>query len=1089
MKPRAFPLRSTLFVLLALIPAPLRGEAVRWDADSPAVLARKMVREADLRGGLIVHVGCGEGRLTAAFAGEEGRTVHALDTDPVDVEAARRRLRSARVYGRAAADRWDGRSLPYVENLVNLLIVQDAPGPSEEEMLRVLAPRGVAFVRRDGSWKKLVKPPREDTDEWTHFLYDATNNAVSSDTVVEPPRRLRWTGSPKWARHHDHMASLSSMVSAGGRVFYIMDEGSKLSISLPPRWKLTARDAQNGTILWQRELPEWWRHLWPNKSGPLSLTRRLVATEDRAYVIPGLDAPVSALDARTGETLHTFRGTAPAEEFILSDGVLFVVCGESLLERDEHLDTYNDVVELEAFGRTATWQDAERRVIAVDAVTGHVLWSIDTPIAPLTLAADADGVYLYDGRCVVCRRRADGRERWRSEPTPHDDEMRTCMSPTLVVQDGVVLFHGGTKEMAALSAETGEALWSSDHPGYGYCTAGDIFAIGGKVWTDDLVSSRRPGTLVARALRTGEVLQKFPCDADIDFFHHRCYRNKATERYLLMGRTGVEFIDPRTEHWMVHHWVRGGCIYGIMPANGLLYSTPHPCVCFAESKLTGFCALAPEKEAGRETPNTSPSLVRGPAYGEVRQETARPADWPTYRHDPARSGTTPGAVPAEPARQWTAEPGGRLTAPTLAAGRLYVASTDEHTVHALDAETGEELWHFTAGGRVDSPPTLWRGHVLFGCADGHVYCLRAADGELVWKFRAAPRDRRLPSYGQIESVWPVHGSVLVLEGPEQGVDRPVLCCVAGRSMFLDGGLRFLKLDPKTGRKLAERVLDARDPDTRGNLQDKVSRCNMPTALPDILSSDGRHIYMRAQVFDMNGRRLDVRVKNAKEQQGEDAHLFSPLGFLDDTWFHRPFWLYGRWYLAGGGLHGFSGRFAPAGRIMSVGESRIYSFGAEPRYYRWTTPMEYQLYATDRAPEIVTEQIPPRRICDKMGWRSVTEMPHPAYRWTEKLPLLVRAMVLAQDRLFVAGPPDLVNEEEALRNLRDEDTQAHLSAQDAAWRGRKGGLLWTVSAETGQALASCELESPPVFDGMCAGEGRLYLSTMSGTVECWGRRAP
>ena len=45
-----------------------------------------------------------------------------------------------------------------------------------------------------------------------------------------------------------------------------------------------------------------------------------------------------------------------------------------------------------------------------------------------------------------------------------------------------------------------------------------------------------------------------------------------------------------------------------------------------------------------------------------------------------------------------------------------------------------------------------------------------------------------------------------------------LWCVAGRSMFLDGGLRLLRLDPVTGKKIHEKILDDRVPDTNDNLQ-------------------------------------------------------------------------------------------------------------------------------------------------------------------------------------------------------------------------------------------------------------------------------
>ena len=126
---------------------------------------------------------------------------------------------------------------------------------------------------------------------------------------------------------------------------------------------------------------------------------------------------------------------------------------------------------------------------------------------------------------------------------------------------------------------------------------------------------------------------------------------------------------------------------------------------------------------------------------------------------------------------------------------------------------------------------MYQGNVLFGSADGWVYSLRASDGVLAWRFRAAPMDQRLMAFGQLESVWPVHGSVLIQDD--------VLYCVAGRSMFLDSGLRLWRLDPGTGRVLSETVMDDRDPATGKTIQTYVSWLNMPTALPDVLSSDGR----------------------------------------------------------------------------------------------------------------------------------------------------------------------------------------------------------------------------------------------------------
>ena len=80
--------------------------------------------------------------------------------------------------------------MPYVENLVNLIVAEDLAGTPEAELLRVLAPNGVAYVKADGGWTKIVKPRPAQMDEWTHYLHDAGGNAVSHDTMVAPPQHL-----------------------------------------------------------------------------------------------------------------------------------------------------------------------------------------------------------------------------------------------------------------------------------------------------------------------------------------------------------------------------------------------------------------------------------------------------------------------------------------------------------------------------------------------------------------------------------------------------------------------------------------------------------------------------------------------------------------------------------------------------------------------------------------------------------------------------------------------------------------------------------------------------------------------------------
>ena len=78
--------------------------------------------------------------------------------------------------------------LPYADNLVNLIVAEDLGDVTLEEAMRVLAPGGVLLTRQDGRWQKTVKPRPQEIDEWTHYLHDASGNAVAHDEVVGPPR-------------------------------------------------------------------------------------------------------------------------------------------------------------------------------------------------------------------------------------------------------------------------------------------------------------------------------------------------------------------------------------------------------------------------------------------------------------------------------------------------------------------------------------------------------------------------------------------------------------------------------------------------------------------------------------------------------------------------------------------------------------------------------------------------------------------------------------------------------------------------------------------------------------------------------------
>jgi len=890
---------------------------------------------------------------------------------------------------------------------------------------------------------------------------------------------------------------MQAMVSAAGRVFYVMDEGPVESIQLPSKMVLTARDAFNGAVLWKRPLKDWWNALYPLKSGPGWLPRRLVAVEDKVYIAPGIGQDLLCLDAVTGKVVCQYEDTASTFELIVSEGVVLAA-----VDTDRELCDYNQQHPdcwKERARASALWQwDREqgtRVVKAMRAEDGKLLWQREMPVAPMTLTADARMVCFYSGSAVVALDRQSGKDLWQAD-VPDTKPIQTGYSgPRMVIlKDRVLLSPMG--HMVAMSAETGDILWSvKGKPRSGHFSLEDFYVIDDKIW---VLGRGNFGIFTTYSLETGEKIEDLKNPISSFYIHQRCYPGRATVRFQLPPIMGTTVYDMEKDAWSINNWVRGGCIYGAMPANGMIYATPSACACYYQSKLNGFNAVAPESQPA-EAPPAEERLLKGPAYG-TRDERAEhaAADWPAFRHDNTRGGYARTDVPADVGQAWKKDFGTKLSQPVVAGGRLFFSAVDTHAVYALDAASGRELWHFNAGGRVDSPPTLHRGLAIFGCADGCVYAVNAASGQLAWRFQAAPSDRKLMAYGQIESVWPLAGSVLVQGGK--------LYCVAGRSMFLDGGLRMVILNPKTGELIAENVMDNHVPGTDKQLEDLLMGKHMPVAMPDILSSDGQFVYMKSQTFTLDGKRVRVRPQRPDTQYDEEVHLFSPISFLDDGWHQRTYWIYGR--AAGEGWAEFQlpPKRVPCGRILCLDENNAYGYARDPELMCNTSVSEYRLYSADKhparkvgIPKLEGTWVEGRYPADNplaahtVNWKQLAEQPKDKlsaldYNWIHEEPeVMAKAMVLANDRLFIAGPRDVVDEKEMWGRSNEKVFQEKMAEQAAWFDGEHGGFLQVFSKTDGKKLAEQKLQHLPAFDGMVAANGSLYMVTEDGSILCYRSR--
>ncbi|MBV8881359.1 MAG: PQQ-binding-like beta-propeller repeat protein, partial [Planctomycetaceae bacterium] len=601
-----------------------------------------------------VVVGAGDdGALAARLADGGRRLVHVLESDEARIAAARRLLETRGLQGFAAVEAWNGGVLPYPENLVNLLVsAKDLP---DAELLRVLAPTGSALVLRNGAWATVRKNRPADFDDWTHWRHGADGNMVSGDKAVGVPTGLRWVAGPaqdaggrKW--YYDHV-----LVSANGRNFYDYED------------LILARDAYNGVLLWSRtfKTPAFKENglpLPPNptakmKPGTRTSKVRPVAIGDRLYAIG--DGKILVLDSASGKTVSELGDAREPRELLVD--------GDRLLVSDA---------------------DGVR---AFDAAAGKPAWT--APYDARRMVSEGDGVFLVTANQVVGLDRATGKVRWKT------DDAEAALALTCTAHAGYLVLEKSTLRddpvgcgIKVYSTKTGELLWIKDYkPDMTHYREARAYFAQGLLW----IPAEKEG-LLGLEPKNGSERKQWATRGK------HCATPVATERFFLAPE--CEFTDLADGTQTRARMFKSACRQPFVPANGLLYTFPVQCECFP--MLRGTMGLSSEKPAELAAGPRLERIGAAPAAPALLKPAEADAEWPIYRHDAWRSGSTPAplrrpdvrrswetSVAAAPdgllTDEWKTNPfvKGLLSAPVAAGGSVYVSVPDLHRVVALDART------------------------------------------------------------------------------------------------------------------------------------------------------------------------------------------------------------------------------------------------------------------------------------------------------------------------------------------------------------------------------------------------------------------
>jgi outer membrane protein assembly factor BamB len=681
-----------------------------------------------------------------------------------DVEPTCRRVEQAGCYGIRIFPAAGGQRLRLADNLADAVIVFGAVNLPESEILRVLRPGGKAMFGD----RTITRPIPPGIDDWTHPYHGPDNNPQSQDKVVVAPYLTQFLAEPRYA------PLPQVCVASAGRVFKAFGHVAFKEREEPFLNKLVAFNGYNGTILWQRDLPE----------GVMIHRNTMVATPDALYI--GDSKSCKVIDAVTGRALDEIAppvvkaGGTFWKWMAIEDGVLYAMIGEQeqadstkRWKLDKHGWPWDPISE--------GWNQPEspwgfgRDVLAIDLKTKDVLWSHreSEPIDGRAICMSSGRIYVFRfGAYLACLDTGNGRELWRATPQSSPElfqslgeyqnrqDWRTNWRTTcyLKCSDKALYFAGPPiGKLLAVSARDGGILWEHPYSNFQLVLRDDgLYGLSGQI---DKHPSLKFDPLTGRVL------------AEIDKPRRACTRpTGSADAIFFRAEDGSVRLDIASNRPQWISPMRPVCQEGVTVANGLLYWWPSVCDC--QLTLYGVTCLGPAGDFDF-TPDAADvtRLERGKdAETPVARWLNRPGDWPTFRADNACSASTSGKVAERAERLWECDldistvPGlPRITAPVAVGGLVFVGGADG-IVRGVDASTGTAVWKAYTGGAIRMPPTIWEGRAYVGSGDGWVYCLEAKSGRLLWRYRAAPTERLIPVYGTLMSTWPVASGVLVEDG-------------------------------------------------------------------------------------------------------------------------------------------------------------------------------------------------------------------------------------------------------------------------------------------------------------------------------------
>ena len=595
-----------------------------------AEAAKFILERTAVKKGYCLVLGCGQGQLAYELAHRSDMKIIGVEEDPRNVDAARRAIDKAGLYGRVVIHHGDCESLPYTKYFANLIVsdesLQTGKMPfSPQEIFRVLRPCGGTLAlalpadkldaERLKKWGRpsfvnwrvgtvgdiglawSVRPALDGAGEWTHTYAEPGNTACSGDKIVKGKMEIQWFGRPgprrMIDRHHRNVPPLYK----DGRLF------------APGDCIVYAIDAYNGTIDWQVEIPNSRRLGVFLDSSSMAVDEKFLylVTQDKCY---GFDVSTGSR-RRTYEMPQLIESEPREWGYIAYSGEVLFGSGrrkgasytetsyeadDALWYRDMKLVTSDYIFAKDKRDGRLLWKYRAGLIVNTTITVGDkwiYFLETDSPKAMTDKLGRMPAKMLFDGgnQYLVALDEQTGQVKFKTkiDVTKFEEPVYLNYAEGILLLSGSRLFDDHVYyHYCAYDARSSELRWQADH-------ATDLATDGSHGEYNrhpTIIDQTAYAWPYAYNLKTGEKIAGWVFDRR----GHGCGGVSASAQCLFWrgGNPWMYDLGPNGGPQRLTAVTRPGCWINMIPAGGLVLVPENSSGCTCGFALQTSLALVPE---------------------------------------------------------------------------------------------------------------------------------------------------------------------------------------------------------------------------------------------------------------------------------------------------------------------------------------------------------------------------------------------------------------------------------------------------------------------------------------------------------------